>query len=155
MANSKKPNSRFTLRSSDRRGQRPLGAKPSPSLWYGLAFLLLLGIAQMYYLSPAGRAIPYSEFKTLVKTGGVTEVIIGEQTIHGTLTQAPQADGQSKEFTTTRVEDPKLTEELDARSVKYRGEASNRWLPDLLGWILPLVFFIAIWGFFFRRMGGS
>ena len=31
----------------------------------------------------------------------------------------------------------------------------NRWLPDLLGWIIPLVFFVGIWGFFFRRMGGA
>jgi cell division protease FtsH len=31
----------------------------------------------------------------------------------------------------------------------------NRWLPDLLSWIVPLVLFIGIWGFFFRRMGGA
>ena len=32
----------------------------------------------------------------------------------------------------------------------------NRWLPELLvGWIVPLVFFVAIWGFFLRRMGGA
>ena len=56
---------RFNPRGGDRRGQRPLGRGPSSSLWYGLAFLLLLGLAQMYYLTPAGRPIPYSEFKTL------------------------------------------------------------------------------------------
>ena len=32
---------------------------------------------------------------------------------------------------------------------------ASRWLPELLGWILPLIFFVAIWGFFFRRMGGA
>ena len=31
----------------------------------------------------------------------------------------------------------------------------NRWLPELLGWILPLLFFVGIWGFFFRRMSGA
>jgi cell division protease FtsH len=155
MATAKKQPSRFKAR-ADRRAQRPLGSRPSPSLWYGLAFLLLLGIAQMYYLAPSGRSIPYSEFKSLLKSGGITEVVIGEQTIRGTLSQPPGGDSkQTKDFTTTRVEDPKLTEELEAKGVKYKGELSNRWLPDLLSWVLPLVFFIGIWGFFFRRMGAS
>ena len=31
----------------------------------------------------------------------------------------------------------------------------NRWLPELLGWIVPLLFLVGIWGFFFRRMSGA
>jgi cell division protease FtsH len=140
---------RFTQRGGDRRGQRQLPARGPSSLWYGLAFLLLLGLAQAWYLTPAGKPIPYSEFKTLLKDGGVTEVTIGDQQIRGTLRQ------ESKAFTTTRVEDPKLTEELEAKGVKYNGELTNRWLPELLGWIIPLLFFLGIWGFFFRRMSGA
>src|SRR5438876_3397633 len=147
---------RFNPRGGERRGQRPLTTRPGSSLWYGLAFLLLLGLAQMYYLAPGGQAIPYSDFKQLVMQGQVAEVTIGDQTIRGTLKQPPLNDPkQGKEFTTTRVEDPKLIEELEAKGVKYKGEAVNRWLPDLLGWIIPLVFFIGIWGFFFRRMSGA
>ena len=155
---SSKPKPRFGSRGGERRAKRqagPLGPRPSSSLWYGLALLLLLAVVNMYYLTPSGRSLPYSEFKTLVKNGEVADVTIGDQVIRGTLKQASGADAKaSKQFTTTRVEDPKLTEELEARSVKYTGEVANRWLPDLLGWILPLVFFIGIWGFFFRRMGG-
>ena len=118
-------------------------------MWYGLAFLVLLGLAQVYFMAPAGRSIPYSEFKNLLKEGQVAEVTIGEQQIHGKVKQEP------REFTTTRVEDSKLTEELEAKSVNYKGELTNRWLPELLGWIVPLLFFLGIWGFFFRRMGGA
>ena len=118
-------------------------------MWYGLAFLVLLGLAQVYFMAPAGRSIPYSEFKNLLKQGQVAEVTIGEQQIHGKVKQEP------REFTTTRVEDSKLTEELEAKSVNYKGELTNRWLPELLGWIVPLLFFLGIWGFFFRRMGGA
>jgi cell division protease FtsH len=151
-----KSNPRFNPRGGERRGSRPISQRPSSSLWYGLAFLILLGLTQLYYLQPGGRAIPYSEFKTHVKSGDVDEVTIGDQLIRGTLKQAPSGDAkQSKQFTTTRVDDPKLTEELEARNVKYTGEIASRWLPDLLGWIIPLVFFVAIWGFFFRRMGGA
>jgi cell division protease FtsH len=156
MATPKPPTSRLNPRGGDRRGTRTPPQRPSSALWYGLAFLLLLGLAQMYYLTPGGRSIPYSEFKSLVKSGDVAEVTIGEQTIRGTLKKAPESGSEtSKDFTTARVEDPKLTEELDAQQVKYAGEVANHWLPDLLGWVIPLVFFVAIWGFFFRRMGGA
>ncbi|PWT80154.1 MAG: cell division protein FtsH [Blastocatellia bacterium] len=151
-----KSSPRFNPRSGDRRGQRQIGQRPSSSLWYGLAFLILLGLTQLYYLQPSGRPIPYSEFKALVKNGQVDEITISDQVIRGTLKQPPGGDTkQSKQFTTTRVEDPKLTEELEAKNVKYTGEVASRWLPDLLGWIVPLIFFIGIWGFFFRRMGGA
>ncbi|MBZ5560482.1 MAG: ATP-dependent zinc metalloprotease FtsH [Acidobacteriia bacterium] len=133
-------------------GRGPLGARPSSSVWYGLALLIVLAAAQLYFASPAGRSIPYSEFKSLVRDGQVADISISDQTIHGTLKNAEKDKAQ---FTTTRVEDPKLAEELDAKGVKYTGEAANRWLPDLLGWVLPLLFFIGIWGFFFRRMSGA
>ena len=103
-------------------------------------------------MTPPGRTIPYSEFKQLVKNGEVAEISIGDQAIRGTL---KAGDAKTKVFTVTRVEDPKLTEELEAKSVKYTGEVMNRWLPELLGWIIPLLFLVGIWGFFFRRMSGA
>ena len=139
-------------RGGDRRGTSRLTARPSSPLWYGLALLLVLGIAQAYYMTPPGRSIPYSEFKQLVKNGEVAEISIGDQAIRGTL---KTGDAKTKTFTVTRVEDPKLTEELEARGVKYTGEVLNRWLPELLGWIIPLLFLVGIWGFFFRRMSGA
>jgi cell division protease FtsH len=151
----KKSVPRFNPRGGDRRGPRQMPGRSASSLWYGLAFLLLLGGAQMYFLASAGRPIPYSEFKQLLKNGKVVEVAISDQTIRGTLTEEIGTDTKSKLFTTTRVEDPKLTEELEAKGVKYAGEVTNHWLTDVLGWIIPLVFFIAIWGFFFRRMSGA
>jgi cell division protease FtsH len=139
-------------RGGDRRGTSRLTSRSSSPLWYGLALLLVLGVAQAYYMTPPGRSIPYSEFKQLVKNGAVAEVSIGDQAIRGTL---KAGDARTKAFTVTRVEDPKLTEELEAKSVKYTGEVINRWLPELLGWIVPLLFLVGIWGFFFRRMSGA
>jgi cell division protease FtsH len=143
---------RFNPRGGDRRGQGPISARPSSSLWYGLALLLVLGLSQVYYLMPAGRTLPYSEFKALVKSGQVAEVTVGAQLIRGTLKAGPEKERQ---FAVTRVEDPKLTEELEARGVKYTGELANRWLPDVLGWIVMLLFFVGLSSFFLRRMGGA
>jgi cell division protease FtsH len=142
-------------RSGDRRG-RTLNPRPSSTVWYGLGLLMVLLMAQAYWFVPTLRQIPYSEFKTLVKSGAVAEVVVGEQVIRGTLKEPVSADGQSSnKFATTRIEDPKLAEELEAQRVKYSGELINRWLPDLLSWLLPLILIVAIWGFFFRRMGGA
>ena len=150
-----KPKPRFSPRGADGGGPRQF-LRPSSSLWYGLALLLLLGLGQLYFLTPPGRSIPYSEFKGLVKAGKVADATITDQVVHGTLKEPGAGDGkEAKTFTTTRVEDPKLTEELEAGGVRYTGEVANRWVSDLLGWIVPVVFFVAIWGFFFRRMGGA
>jgi len=124
-------------------------------VWWAVAFVLVLGLAQIYFMAPPGRALPYSEFKALVKSGQVTDVTISEQIIRGTLKESGNTPAASSQFTTTRVEDPKLTEELEAQHVKYTGEAASRWLPEILSWIIPLVLFVGLWAFLFRRMGNA
>jgi len=108
-------------------------------------------LGQAWFFRPPGNTVTYSEFKQALRGGGVEEVTVGEQTIRGTLTQ--ERNG-STAFTTTRIEDPRLLEELDAEGVQYRGEVVSRWVVDLLGWVLPLLVLIGIWTFFFRRMSG-
>jgi cell division protease FtsH len=105
----------------------------------------------------SGQSIAYSQFKTLVAEDRVAEVTVGDQTIAGKLKGegAGQAKGGPGTFTTARVEDPKLVEELEQHHVKFTGEVSNRWLPDLLSWILPLLFLVALSSFFFRRMSSG
>ena len=149
---SKRSTSRFNPRGGDRRGPAKPGGRTSSTLWYGLGLLLLLGVGQVFLYGPGGRTLPYSEFKTALRNGQIAELAISGQSIRGTLKNEPE---KTKTFTTTRVEDPKLTEELEAKGVKYTGEQDNHWLPDLLGWIVPLLFFVGIWGFFFRRMSGA
>src|SRR5262245_8193037 len=130
--------------------------RPTFSIWYVLGLLLLLALAQAWFLTPAGRQIPYSEFKTLVRNNQVLEATVSDQTINGKLREA-QGEGRQRTdlFVTTRIEDPKLVEDLDAHQVKYTGETVSRWLPEILGWIIPLVLLVAVWSFFFRRIGGA
>jgi cell division protease FtsH len=134
-------------------GKRAPSGPPAPGLWYGLALLFVLAIGQLFYLTPGGQPIPYSEFKGLLRSGAIEDVTVGEETIRGTLRQA--SEGQPGQFTTTRVDDPGLVEELETRGVTYTGEVVNRWLPELIGWIFPLVLLVGIWAFFIRRMGGA
>ena len=136
-------------RTGDRRSLGSTG-RQGGTLWYVLGFLMLMALAQVWYLQPAGKTISYSDFKQAVRAGRVAEVQVGEQSIRGTY----KGDGTEK-FNANRIEDPKLLEELDATNVKYTGEFVSRWLPEILSWIIPLVLLFAIWSFFFRRIGGA
>src|SRR5512138_1443559 len=120
--------------------RRPLGPRPVSSFWYVLGFLLLLAIVQAYLFVPSARSIPYSDFKGLLAADKVTQVSISAQAIRGELKPDAARDEKSRSFTTTRVDDPKLVEELEQHKVKYSGELTSRWLPDLLSWIIPLLF---------------
>mgnify|MGYP006268461651 CR=1 FL=1 len=131
--------------------RRPTPNKPT-ALWWVLGALTLLAIGQAYFLAPAGRQLTYSEFKTAVRGGDVAEVAVGDTLIRGTL---KKAENGVTAFSTTRIEDPKLVEELDAAQVKYSGELVSRWLPELLSWLLPFLLIIGAWSFFARRMGGA
>ncbi len=128
-------------------------ATPRPTaLWWVLGGVLLLAIGQAYFLTPGGRQIPYSEFKSLVRGGQVAEVAVGDTHIRGVL---KKSDDGAAAFSTTRIDDPKLVEDLDQAGVKYSGELVSRWLPEILGWVVPILLLIALWTFFFRRIGGA
>ncbi|HZL94830.1 MAG TPA: ATP-dependent metallopeptidase FtsH/Yme1/Tma family protein, partial [Vicinamibacterales bacterium] len=116
----KRPGDKRTLRTS---------ARPGGPIWYFLGGLLLLVLVQTWFLAPSGRQVSYSDFKQAVRAGQVTEVYVGEQTIRGTY--ARETNG-SRNFSSTRIEDPKLLEDLDAAGVKYTGEFVSRWLPEIL-----------------------
>jgi len=135
--------------------RRPLGPRPVSSLWYLLGFFLLLAILQAYLFMPAGRTISYSEFKALLAQDKVAELTISEQAVRGQLKPEAAPDEKSRAFIATRVEDPKLVDELQQRNVKYTGEIVSRWLPELLSWVLPLLLIIGLSSFFFRRMSGQ
>jgi cell division protease FtsH len=146
------PSQRGT-RPGDRRSLTP---RPISALWYVLGFLVLLGLAQAYLFAPSGRTLPYSEFKALIRSNSVMEVKISDQTIQFRLKAPRPGDSTTNtQFSTTRVDDPKLVEELESRQIKYSGETSTRWLPDLLSWLLPLLFLLALSSFFLRRIGGT
>jgi cell division protease FtsH len=138
-------------RPGDRRTRGTAGRAGGP-LWYVLGALLLLALVQTWFLSSGGNQISYSDFKQAVRSGRVADVTVGEQTILGSYKTEV---GGSKNFTATRIEDPKLLEELDAAGVKYTGEFVSRWFTELLGLVFPLLIIIAIWSYFSRRIGSA
>ena len=138
-----------------RAGERRTGTRtPGGAVWYVLGFLVLLALANAFFFQlQSGETIPYSEFKALVRDGKVQDVTISLDRLRGTL--KPENGGRGRSFSAVRVEDPKLPEELEARGVKYTGEIASRWITEVLGWVIPLLFIVGLWTFFLRRMGGA
>src|SRR3954452_15581528 len=145
-----RPGSR-ARRSGDRK--LPPRTGPGSAMWYVLAVFLLLALGQAFYFSmQGGETISYSEFKQRVRDGAVQEVVVADDRVRGIMKGGPKG---SHPFVAVRIEDPKLIEDLERSSVKFTGEAANKWLAELVGWIIPIIFLVALWSFFIRRMGGA
>ncbi len=144
---------RAPKRPGDRRPGGLFGGGPPGKLavWYVLGVLFLLTLGQALFVLEPGRAIPYSEFKALLQAGQLADVIVGETTITGTL----ESGDPTATFSTNRIDDPELVSELQQRGVTFSGETRNTWGAAVIGWILPLLFLVALWSFMFRRMGGA
>jgi cell division protease FtsH len=122
-------------------------------MWLVLGVLLLVAVGNaVFFTLRAGKEISYSEFKTRVRDGKVQEVTVAEDRVQGML---KVDEGQGRPFVSVRIEDPKLVEDLEKNGVKYTGAVANRWVAEVLGWVLPLIFLIALWSFFFRRIGSA
>jgi len=122
------------------------------NLFYvALALMGVLLVQDLWSRSQAVANIPYSQFQGLVRAGEVEKVVIGPDRIEGTLKKP--LDGKSR-FVTTRV-DPDISKELDAAGVTYAGRLESNFLPMLLSWILPVLFFFGIWMYLGKRMQGG
>jgi cell division protease FtsH len=144
----------MTRDSNQKPPRRPgLFRGPLSPLWFGAVLfgLLLLAQALSTTLNQA-ETLDYSAFKSLLAQGRIAEVHLSTDTIRG---KYQDANGAQKDFTSVRVEDPTLAEQLDAQKVRYAGEVRSEWLGELLGWVFPILLIVGLWMFFFRRMGSA
>lgn len=134
------------------------------------AFLLLLvsGILALELLflapEPNTRDIPYSQFKQVLREKGIADVKIGQTTITGTFVPKvstpdvgpPAPTLLVQRFTTTRIEDPELVKELEAHEIAFAASKDyGTWVWSIVSWIVPIFFFIILWGLFFSGMTGG
>jgi cell division protease FtsH len=128
-------------------------------------------VLQRYFLAREVVTISYSEFKVLLGEKLVDDLQISKDTIAGKLLDGAhdrilslrkEKDKQEarhlkgiKFFSVVRMEDPDLVKELGEKDIGYTAEPEVTWFKTLLSWIIPLVIFIAIWGFLFKKMGSA
>ena len=82
----------------------------------------------------------------------VSDLVFSTDTIRGNY---QNENNSIVPFYTVRIEDQKLIELLDSKSIRYQAQPSNRWLGEVLSWLLPVVLIVGLWLFLFRRMGSA
>jgi cell division protease FtsH len=139
------------------------------SLWYFVAAFFVLMALENFLMGAIVETLTYSEFKTLLKAGKITEVTLTDRVITGRLRQdglegllpkekiaeIRRFGGGEQRFVVVRVDDPSLVPELEAAKVRFAGRLESTWFTTLLSWILPALIFVAIWMFFMKRMGAA
>jgi len=122
------------------------------SIWYLLGGLVVI-VGLQWFLEGGSLTseIPYSEFKSAVSRGTVSKVEISAAAIRGLITDG----GQERVFTTTRVDDPALIQDLEAHRVQYSGKLQSSFWASILSWVLPLGIMFALWNFMMFRMGSG
>src|SRR5581483_8046507 len=139
------------------------------SIGYAISAIVALVVIQSLFSGPHTENLSYSDFKKLVANQKVTDLVLEDRTITGSLTPKglegllpPEkiaelqrfGEGQHR-FVTTRVEDPDLTRELMAADVRFTGRAGNPWSSVLLAWVLPALLFFGLWSVIMRGMHGQ
>ncbi len=151
------------------------------SIYYFLTiFFLILFLDSLFFPGRNGsQVLTYDRFIQKVDSGQVSRVLIEPQKIIGELkssekdtthnieTNAPSApwriklkeieDQIARQFTVTRlpeVKDDELLKRLLKNDVKIVGKYQDNALRNFfLNWVLPIIFFIALWGFFYKKLG--
>ncbi|MDD5641966.1 MAG: ATP-dependent zinc metalloprotease FtsH [Syntrophales bacterium] len=141
------------------------------SLWYFLALILIILLAQQYFTGSNKENINYSDFRKLVEEKGVDDLVISTDNIEGHLLpkgveylskvrKDPKLAAKLKEkfkkeplFSTVRVSDPGLIKLLDQKGLKYRAVHEKVWLTSLLSLIIPTLLLVGIFIYFFRKIG--
>src|SRR6266498_887333 len=134
-----------------------------------LVVLVVMLVAQYALLGQQIETIGYSQFKTLVKKGQVTDVAVRDKTIGGSIKVDGMKEVFSSEklkelgdrtkqplpFVVVRVEDARLTAELEEAGIPFKGETTSDWFPAVLSWVVPVIIFFVLWSFLFKRIGGA
>jgi cell division protease FtsH len=143
---------------------------PQMSAWYFVALVVLMILLMQNFITPGGvETIGYGQFKSLLKKGQISDVVVGETSIRGTL--KPGALSQitsqkkiedigetaktSQPFIVIRVEDPALIADLEQAGIPFKGEPSSTWLTTLLSWLAPAIIFVVVWGYMVSRMSAG
>lgn len=116
-----------------------------------LVLVLLFNIFQNSEKSHDSDKINYSDFLAQVDSGNVTDVTIIDQNINGHLKGGTA-------FSTYVPDDPTLIEKLNKSGVSIKVTPPDSGIPTFLAILIqwfPMLFFVAIWIYFMRQMGGG
>ena len=144
--------------------------KQQLSVWYFvLAFVAIVLLQDMFTAQRHTETLAYSEFKSLLRSGKASDLVITDQTITGRLADSGLEDvlpaerieairrlgGTEHSFVTAKVDDPRLVQDLEAAKARFSRKIESRLLPTVLSWVVPILLFFGLWTLLMKRMGGA
>ncbi|HAH06201.1 MAG TPA: cell division protein FtsH [Elusimicrobia bacterium] len=123
---------------------------------WAAAFLLLLVLFQNLKVANEENELPYSAFKSRLKEGQLSNVVVRPDLIRG---ESKDKDGHTQRFRTYPLNDANLVADLEKAGVKdFKGEPDKTWVTAALvnvGWVV--LFFLLWWVFVVRQvqLGGK
>jgi len=146
------PNSRKDKSDEERARRR---AQFSRYALTSIVVVLLLQMLALNLFVSRNMEIPYSDFKKKVADHEITEVMIGDSYVDGTMKSAkPDGSAATAPFQTVlaRGGDPKLVEELQNANVSYRFQRPPNPIEGMLAqYLLPLLVIGGFWYIAYRR----
>lgn len=123
------------------------------NFWYVAAAVVAILLLQNYLARMAQvETIPYSQFQTLLRQGAIDDLIVSKDTITGSYRKP--TDSQRTQFATIRI-DPQFADDLAKAGIKYQGTTDGSLFSTILSWVVPTLFFFAVWMFLIRRISGQ
>ncbi len=118
------------------------------NIWYFIgAFFLLIIFQGLWTQWRTVESIPYSDFLKYLQDGRIVEAVVQQNQITGKLKEP--INGRNL-FVTNRV-DPALAEQMAKSGAMFTGTPENSFLSTLLSWVMPVLVFMGVWYFVFRR----
>jgi cell division protease FtsH len=116
--------------------------------------VLLLNLIVPFFTGPSIPKVPYSLFLSQVEDDLVARVSLGQDQIRYQL--KPQGEEPGNILATTPIFDLELPNKLESHGVEFAASPppQNRWIGNLLSWVIPPLIFVAIWQFFIGRRAG-
>src|SRR5689334_7117009 len=116
--------------------------RPTSSMWFMAGLIgLFLVLSLVSNTLRDGEVLQYSQFKTLVSQGRIVELTISTDMVRG---KYQDPNNHPVQFSTARLDDPKLVEQLEEKGVRFSGEPQSHW-PEILSWVLPIAIIVVIW----------
>ncbi len=154
------------------------------SIYYFLGLFFMISIMELLFFpsgSTGNQILSYDSFIQKIDSGKVDKVLILNEKIVGELkdtanlakehsiTKGPTApwrlrikeieEQMARQFTVVRLPnttDNELLKRLLKNNVKIVGKYESNALKNfLLDWILPILFFMVLWGFIYKKMGAG
>ena len=149
MQSQKTPNKKVPKNNS------PLGQ--SKIYWiYGIIALIFLGI--QFTSINTSQSITETEFLNKVENNEIKSVTFVTNAGYAEVELNNNTNSSKLQFRYSDIKDVKEQIRLknsDNYQIIIDSREENRMFGEILSWILPLVFFVAIWIFIMRRMGGG